>query len=325
MAKSKHLDRFGVAAALQEIAALLELKGGKDRFKARAYQRGARVVSGMSEDIDAVVNEGRLTSMRGIGEALASQIKQLYLTGESSVLRGLRQEFPPGIIELSEVPGLSISKIKTLHEALGITSVAELKAAAEAGKIRNIKGFGAKTEQTLLETLANHRRRSKSQERLHLHRALQTAEQITDYLQTAPDLVELSVAGSLRRWKETVGTIRLVAKSKRPAELIEYFLRFPLIVQVEEQMKETCMVRLAEGARVSLVVARPAEFALALLTRNSAKAHVNKLRKSPAASRCRPKATGKDCISRFRPINRTEKRRGYLSATGDAGHSAGTA
>ena len=291
MAKSKHLDRFGVAAALQEIAALLELKGGKDRFKARAYQRGARVVSGMSEDIDAVVNEGRLTSMRGIGEALASQIRQLYLTGESSVLRGLRQEFPPGIIELSGVPGLSTSKIKTLHEALGITSVAELKAAAEAGKIRNVKGFGAKTEQTLLETLANHRRRAKDQERLHLHRALQTAEQITDYLQTAPDLVELSVAGSLRRWKETVGTIRLVAKSKRPAELIEYFLRFPLIVQVEEQMKETCMVRLAEGARVSLVVARPAEFALALLTETGSKAHVNKLQE--IASSKPPQTQGK--------------------------------
>jgi DNA polymerase (family 10) len=291
MAKSKHLDKFGIAAALQEIAALLELKGGKDRFKARAYQRGARVVSGMSENIDAVVKEDRLTSMRGIGDALASQIKQLYLTGESSVLRGLKKEFPPGIIELSGVPGLSISKIKTLHEALGITSIAELKAAAEAGKIKTIKGFGAKSEQTLLETLATHRRRAKTQERLHLHRALQTAEQITNYLQTAPDLVELSVAGSLRRWKETVGTIRLVANSKRPAALIEYFLRFPLIVQVEEQMKEACMVRLAEGARVSLVVARPAEFALALLTETGSQAHVNKLQEIAGSKP--PQAQGK--------------------------------
>src|SRR6266481_7500782 len=142
MAKAKptHLDKFGIAAALQEIAALLELKGGKDRFKARAYQTGARVVAGMSEDLGAVIKADRLTSMRGIGDALASQIKQLYLTGESSVLRGLKKEFPPGIIELSEVPGLSISKIKTLHAVLGVTSVAELKTAAEAGKIKDIKG-----------------------------------------------------------------------------------------------------------------------------------------------------------------------------------------
>jgi DNA polymerase (family 10) len=277
MSKKGNLDKFGVAAALQEIAALLELKGGKDRFKARAYQRGARVVAGMSEDIGAVVKAGQLTSMRGIGEALASQISQLHLSGESSVLRGLRKEFPPGIIELSGVPGLSISKIKTLHEALGVTSIAELKAAAEAGKIRKIKGFGEKTEQSLLAALTNHRQRARAQERLHLHRALQTAEQISNYLQTAPDLLELTVAGSLRRWKETIGTIRIVAKSKRPEVVVDYFLRFPLIVQVNERMPEMCVVRLIEGARVSLVVARPAEFALALLTETGSKAHVNKL------------------------------------------------
>src|ERR1044071_2754593 len=151
--KEKRLDKFAIAAALQEIAALLELKGGKDRFKARAYQAGARVIAGMSDDIGDVILQGRLTSLRGIGDALASQIEQLYLSGESSVLRGLRKDFPPGIIELSGVPGLSISKIALLHEALGITSVAELKAAAQAGKIKTLKGFGAKTEQKLLETL----------------------------------------------------------------------------------------------------------------------------------------------------------------------------
>lgn len=277
MTKNKRLDKFAIAAALQEIAALLELKGGKDRFKARAYQTGARVVAGMSEDIGEVVLANRLTSMRGIGDALASQIEQLYLSGESSVLRGLKKDFPPGVIELSGVPGLSISKIKTLHEALGVTSIAELKAAAEAGKIKDIKGFGAKTEQKLLETIAGHRQRPKTEERLHLHRALQTGEQVVNYLSAARDTTDISFAGSLRRWKETVGTIRLVANTKRPAALIEHFLKFPLIVQVLEQMKEACTVRLAEGARVSLVAARPAEFALALLTETGSKAHVNKL------------------------------------------------
>jgi DNA polymerase (family 10) len=277
MANTTRLDKFAIVAALQDIAALLELKGGKDRFKARAYQTGARVISGLSEDVGEVVLGNRLTSMRGIGDALASQIEQLYLTGESSVLLGLRKEFPAGIIELSAVPGLSISKIKSLHEALGITSIAELKAAAEAGKIRTLKGFGAKTEAALLQTISNHRQRGKQDERLHLHRALQTATQIVDYLQTARETKEISFAGSLRRWKETVGTIRLVANTKRPATLIEHFLRFPLIVEVIEQMEEACTVRLAEGARVSLVAARPPEFALALLTETGSKTHVNKL------------------------------------------------
>jgi DNA polymerase (family 10) len=277
MAKPTRLDKFAIAAALQDIAALLELKGGKDRFKARAYQTGARVIAGLSEDVGEVVLGNRLTSMRGIGDALASQIEQLYLTGESSVLRGLRKEFPAGIIELSALPGLSISKIKFLHEALGITSIAELKAAAEAGKIRTLKGFGAKTEATLLATISNHRQRGKQDERLHLHRALQTATQVVDYLQTSGDTKEISFAGSLRRWKETVGTIRLVVNTKQPATLIEHFLRFPLIVEVIERMEEACTVRLAEGACVSLVAARPPEFALALLTETGSKTHVNKL------------------------------------------------
>jgi DNA polymerase (family 10) len=292
MKRKGTLDKFGVAAALQEIAALLELRGGKDRFKARAYQAGARVIAGTSEDIGKLVLEKRLTSMRGIGDALASQIEQLYLTGESSVLLSLRQQFPPGIIELSGVPGLSINKIKTLHETLGITSVAELKAAAETGRIQDIKGFGAKTEQRLLETLSEHRRRAKSEKRLHLHHASRVAEQVINYLQTAKGSSDIRVAGSLRRWKETVGTIRVVANTKRPAELIEYFLRFPLIVQVETQVKEACVVILAEGARVSLVAARPDEFALALLTETGSRTHVNKLQEIAAREGSKSKSKG---------------------------------
>jgi DNA polymerase (family 10) len=277
MPKKTRLDKFAIAAALQEIAALLELKGGKDRFKARAYQAGARVIAGLSDDIGAVVLENRLTSLRGIGDALASQIEQLYLTGESSVLRGLKKDFPPGILELSTLPGLSIRKIKTLHEALGVTSLAELKAAAEAGKIRDVKGFGTKTEAGILETIAGHRQRAKSEDRLHLHRALQAATSVVDYLETSRDATEVAIAGSLRRWKETIGTIRLVANSKHPSRLIEHFLRFPLIVETIEKMSEAATVRLADGARVSVVAARPAQFALALLTETGSRAHVNKL------------------------------------------------
>ena len=290
MTKNKRLDKFEIVGALHEIAALLELKGGKDRYKARAYQAGARVVGGLAEDIGEVVLENRLTSLRGIGDALASQIEQLYLTGESSVLSGLRKDFPAGILELSAVPGLSISKVKALHEALGITSVAELKKAAEAGKIRNIKGFGAKTEATLLQSIAARRQRGKVEDRLLLHRALQTAQNLAEYLEALRETQTVSIAGSLRRWKETIGTIRLVVNSKRPAKVVEHFLRFPQIVEVLEQMEEACTVRLVEGERVSLVVARPEEFGLALLTETGSKAHVSKLQQ--IASGEGPKSNG---------------------------------
>jgi DNA polymerase (family 10) len=290
MAKNKRLDKFEIVAALHDIAALLELKGGKDVYKARAYQAGARVVGGLAEDIGEVILENRLTSLSGIGDSLASQIEQLYLTGDSSVLSGLRKEFPAGILELAAVPGLSLGKIRTLHEALGIASVADLKRAAEAGKIKGLKGFGAKTEATLLESLAAQRRRGKTENRLLLHRAMEAAQHLADYLQALRETQTVSFAGSLRRWKETVGTIRLVVNTKRPAKVVEHFLHYPQIVEVIERMEEACTVRLVEGARVSLVAASPEEFGLALLTETGSKAHVSKLQQ--IASGEGPKSNG---------------------------------
>src|SRR5689334_17074983 len=197
------LDRFGIAAALQEIAAMMDLKGGQNRFKAKAYNAGARTVQAVA-DLDRLVREDRLTTLPRIGDALASQIKQLYLTGESSVLKGLRKEFPAGVVELSTVPGLSVEKIRQLHDELGITSIAELKAAAEAGKLQKLKGFGPKTEERLLAQASTPIKKLKR--RLHLHHAWSTAEQAIDYLKSSDGAVEVSVAGSLRRWEETVGT-----------------------------------------------------------------------------------------------------------------------
>ena len=275
----KKFDKFAIAAVLQEIGSLLELKGGTDRFKARAYKAGSRVVAGVNEDIGKVIKEGRLTSMRGIGRALASQIEQLYLTGESSVLRNLRQEFPPGILELSRIPGLSLPKISQLHQALGVTSIAELQTAAEAGKVSGVKGFGAKTEQKLLEAIRDYQNRGTTEKLLHIHHADRTGEQILNYLHTARDLDKVSVAGALRRWKETVGTIRVVASSKDPSAVIKHFLQFPMIVNVADHTQEGCTVELADGAKVRLTVVRPNKFPLTLLLETGSSAHLEKLQK----------------------------------------------
>ena len=271
------LDKFAIAAALQEISSLLELKGGVSRFKARAYQTGARAVAAIAGDISRVIEEDRLTAIPGIGNALASQIKQLHLTGTSSVLEGLRKEFPPGIIELSGLPGLSVAKIAQLHESLGVSSLEELQAAAEEGRVRNVKGFGAKTEQNLLQQIADHQRDHNTEKRFHIHHAQRIGAQVLNYLEVAPAIVDLSLAGSLRRWQETVGTLRIVASSNRPEGIIEHFLRFPLIIKVEEQTATYCTVQLTEGARVSVRAVRPNQFALALFWETGSESHVNKL------------------------------------------------
>src|SRR5580765_2626787 len=124
-------DKYAIAAALQQIGTLLELKGG-EYFKARAYKLGARSVAELSEDIGKLIKENRLTFVKGIGYALAKQIEELYRTGQSSFLDELRATFPPGIVELSNLPGLNVKKVEQLHQTLGISTIDELKAAAEA-------------------------------------------------------------------------------------------------------------------------------------------------------------------------------------------------
>jgi DNA polymerase (family 10) len=137
-------DKFAIAAALQEIGTLLDLKGGQ-YFKARAYKLGARSVAELTEDLGKLVKENRLTFVKGIGYGLAKQIQELYTTGQSPFLNQLRGEMPAGVIELSKVPGLSVKKVERLHKELGVSSVEELRAACESHQVREVKGFGAKT------------------------------------------------------------------------------------------------------------------------------------------------------------------------------------
>ncbi len=274
---TNRLDKFAIAAVLQEIASLLELKSGENKFKARAYRAGARVISGYSGDLNDTIERDQLTTIRGIGNALAAQIKQLYQTGTSSVLDGLRKDFPPGVLELATVPGLTLEKIRKLYQSLGISSIAELKKAAESGSLRNEKGFGVKTEAKLLESIENRDLRAHQKDRIHIHHAQRIGTQVLDYLRTMRDFQEGSFAGSLRRSTETVGTIRVVAVTRLPATLLQHFLRFPLIVRVVEQTENTCTVELLEGALVSIRVVPPAQYSLALLVDTGSRAHVQRL------------------------------------------------
>jgi DNA polymerase (family 10) len=268
------LDRFGVAAALQEIAQLMDLKGGQFRFKAKAYNAGARAIQGVA-DLDRLVREDRLTTLPRIGDALASQIKQLYLTGQSSVLNGLRQEFPKGVIELSSVQGLSVEKIKQLDEA-GISSIAQLKSAAEMGRLETLKGFGPKTAQRLLTQLANPVQKPKR--RLHLHQAWSTADQCIEYLKAIDGVVDVSVAGSLRRWEETIGVIDIVAGAKDPATVIEKFQQFPLVLSSQLDGPTACVAHFADGAQVWLTVVPPEEFGITLFVKTGSQTHIEKIK-----------------------------------------------
>ncbi len=266
-------DKFAIAAALQEIGALLELKGGQ-YFKARAYKAGARAVSELSEDIGKLIKQNRLTLVKGIGYALAKQIEQLYESGESSMLSELRAQLPAGIVELSRIPGLSIQKVEKLQQELGIKSVEELRAACEAGQLRDIKGFTEKTEQKILDAIAGHEKREQF---IHIHHAWRISDRIIEYLETARGLMTAEAAGATRRWKETVSRIVIVAAAKNLQAIVEHFLQFPLVIRTESKTRNECSVVLSEGFKATLIAVKPEDFALALWRATGSETHLKKL------------------------------------------------
>ena len=282
-------DKFAIAAALQEIGTLLELKGG-EHFKARAYQLGARSIAEVTEDLARLIKENRLTFVKGIGHGLAKQIAELYTTGQSSLLNQLRAEMPPGIVELSNVRGLNVKKAEQLHEALGITSVDELREAAKAGKLREIKGFTAKTEDRILEAIAS--AANQPERRIHIHHALRDGERIIEYLKTYRGLIQAELAGDLRRWQETVSQIVIVASAKNPKSVIDHFLRFPMVMRAEKRSRDRAVVSLSEGFKATLIAVKPDEFPFALLQATGSGAHLRKL--DQVAAKKKLKITPKD-------------------------------
>src|SRR5205085_12371030 len=294
-----HMDKYAMAAALQEIGTLLELRGG-EFYKARAYKLGARSIAELSEDIGKLVKENRLTLVKGIGYAIAKQIEELYRTGGSSLLNELRSKFPPGIVELSQVRGLNLKKVETLHKALGITTIEELKSAAEAGKLRDIKGFGAKTEAAILAAITKSEDRPAN--RIHIHHALRAGERIIDYLKTSRALIDVEFGGSLRRWKETVSQVVVVASAKKPQTLIDHLVRFPLVLSELERGKNRVTVQLNEGFKATLIAVKPEEFAVTLLNATGSDGHLRKL-ELIAVTKDKRRTRGK-IVSEARPLGR---------------------
>ena len=266
-------DRFHVAAALREIGRLLEIKG-ENPFKTRAYERGARALENFDGDFDALVRSRRLTEIAGVGKALAALIDEIYQRGESAMLRQLQDEMPPGAIELSSIPGLSLKKISALHDALGTESVADLKTACERGLVEEVKGFGSKAQANILAAIEKNRTR---EERFLLDKALEEGERILQYVRSAPGVVNAELAGALRRRKETVRQIDIVAATSEPTALIERFLRFPSFAHCIEQEGHRCLGRLPSGLQAQLVLTEPPAYVGALHYWTGSRKHIAKL------------------------------------------------
>jgi len=239
-----------VADALEEIATLLEVKG-ENPFRANAYRNGARAVLQMSGDLGEIVRGGKLAGVPGIGETLRDKITALVETGELPFLTELRQSIPAGVVQMLRIPGLGPKKAKALQDA-GITSLEQLKEACESGTVAAMKGFGAKTATKILEGLAF---LGQVGNRVRIDQALSVGTALLDAVRAMPGVVRAELAGSLRRRRETVGDIDIIASSPKPAPIMETFVKLPNVQQIigKGETKSSIVVQQhVDGERVTL-------------------------------------------------------------------------
>ena len=222
------MTKEDVAAALDEIGTLLALKGEND-FRVRAYHNGARAIAQMPGDLAAVIAAGKLDEVRGIGDALREKIITLVSTGRLPYLEELRASIPPGLLELLRIPGLGPKKVAALHQELGIDSIAALEAACRTGTVAQLKGFGAKTQERILEGI---RFLDTVGKRVRIDQALPLGLALLEQIRGLDSVIRAELCGSLRRRRETVKDIDIVASSKHPEAVMQSFIHLPHVIQV---------------------------------------------------------------------------------------------
>jgi DNA polymerase (family 10) len=226
------MDKDQVAAVLSEIGTLLELQG-ENPFRTNAYHNGARAIQQMEEDLSEVVRSGRLTSIPGIGDTLREKITTLVTTGTLPFYEKLKAQFPEGLLQMLRVQGLGPKKVKALYDNLGIDSLEKLKVACEAGQVAKLKGFGAKTQDKILEGI---RVLAEMGNRVRLDQAMALAQGLVDGLRDFPGVEQIEVCGSIRRRRETIKDIDLlVCCNKDATPIMERFVSLPGVVQVTGQ------------------------------------------------------------------------------------------
>jgi DNA polymerase (family 10) len=222
------MTKSEVAAALDEIGTLLEVKG-ENPFRAQAYHKAAAAVELLEGDLQESLDTGKLAQVRGIGQTTLETIATLLRTGEHPFLNRLRKEAPAGLIDLLKLPGLGTKKVQILYQQLGVTDLASLQQACEGNRVAGLKGFGAKTQQKLLEGISFV---SQAGQRVRIDQALPVATELLDRLKRLPGILRAEVCGSLRRRKETIGDIDLLISSANPAPIMDAFVNMPEVGQI---------------------------------------------------------------------------------------------
>ncbi len=263
--------RNGDVADLFELLARLSELDGAIIYKTIAYRKAAERFRGSAESIERMAEEGRLTELSDIGATIAAKVDEIRATGTMEALEKLRLKYPDGVVAVMSVPGVGPKTAKRLYVELGIDSPEALKVACEAGLLQELKGLGAKKEEAILAALL-----AGGGPRKHvilLDHALERAEALVDLLLAEPGCLDAAIAGSLRRRKETIGDVDLVAAAKDPAPLLQRFAEHPGVQDVIALGDAKASVVLHDGMQVDLRVIDPSEWGSLLQHFTGSKAH----------------------------------------------------
>jgi DNA polymerase (family 10) len=258
-----------IAQILDEMGTLLEVQG-ENPFRCRAYHTAAQVLEGLPADLSEMVADGSLEKLSGIGQGMYDKIVQLLTTGRLTAYDDLRRATPPGLVALLRVPGLGPKKIKALHDALKIESMADLRAAAESGKIAPLKGFGTKTEAKILEGISF---LESAGDRILQSQARRLVAPVLAAVRDHPGVIRAEVCGSLRRRCDTIGDLDILFSSEDPQPVLDRFVALPDVATVLAHGSTKASVRLAEGVQCDLRGVSDAQFPFALHYFTGSKAH----------------------------------------------------
>ncbi|MER3501351.1 MAG: DNA polymerase/3'-5' exonuclease PolX [Candidatus Fervidibacterota bacterium] len=258
-----------VVAMLEETADLMEI-AGENPFKARAYRRAAEAIAALREPIEELARQKRLSAIEGVGESIARDITEFLQRGTTTRLEQLRTKYPPQLRTLLEIQGVGPRTVALLYDRLKITTVDELEEAAKAGKLTKLPGMGEQKVRNILEGIQLWRQQ---QGRVPLSIALDIAEGIVAALRELPEAKQILPAGSLRRWKETVGDLDILVATRNSKPIMDRFVSLPEVEKVLAHGTTKSSVLMQNNLQVDLRAVEPESFGAAAQYFTGSKAH----------------------------------------------------
>ncbi len=260
-----------VAKKLREVYNLMQL-AGENRFRAIAFDRAAQTIEGLNDEILTHIKNDTLTDIKGIGKSIAQDIKTYHETGSMPVLEDLKERVPKGLVEWTNISGLGPKNIVKIHEELGITEISELKEACLNGAVAALPGLGQKSADKIIKSIEYLEQYG---ERCLLDEALEIAEPIFEFVKNLDGVIEAEIAGSLRRARETIGDIDILASAESDdvERIFDAFVNHELVVEILGRGDTKSSIRSTTGRQVDLRIVKPHQFPAALMYFTGSKEH----------------------------------------------------